>query len=197
LKNRQLADGHWWVLAHRPPMESNDIEVTAASLRALQLYAPAAQRPEYDAAIRRAAVWLRAAEAKTTEERAFKVLGLAWGKADGGEIQAAAKGLLAQQRADGGWSQLPTLTSDAYATGEALVALRVSGTASATDPSVTRGIRFLMRTQLEDGSWLVRSRSVPLQPYFESGFPHGRDQWISAAATNWAATALALSAPPR
>lgn len=29
------------------------------------------------------------------------------------------------------------------------------------------------------------------------GFPHGNDQWISAAATNWAAMALALSAAPQ
>src|SRR5215813_1842677 len=47
-------------------------------------------------------------------------------------------------------------------------------------------------TQLEDGSWYVRTRASPIQPYFESGFPHGRDQWISAAATNWATMALAL-----
>jgi hypothetical protein len=35
---------------------------------------------------------------------------------------------------------------------------------------------------------------VPIQPYFESGFPHGRNQFISAAGTNWAAMALALGA---
>ena len=55
------------------------------------------------------------------------------------------------------------------------------------------GVAFLLATQLEDGSWYIRSRAVPLQPYFEGGFPHGHDQWISAAATNWAALALALS----
>jgi hypothetical protein len=31
---------------------------------------------------------------------------------------------------------------------------------------------------------------MPIQPYFESAFPYGHDQWISAAATNWAAMAL-------
>jgi glycogen debranching enzyme len=30
-------------------------------------------------------------------------------------------------------------------------------------------------------------------PHFESGFPFGRDQFISAAGTNWAARALALA----
>ena len=59
-----------------------------------------------------------------------------------------------------------------------------------------QGIQYLLNTQLEDGSWYVRSRSIPFQPYFESGFPHGHDQWISAAATNWAAMALVAAAGP-
>jgi len=37
----------------------------------------------------------------------------------------------------------------------------------------------------------VRSRGFGFQPYFETGFPHGRDQFISAAATSWAVMALA------
>jgi hypothetical protein len=41
----------------------------------------------------------------------------------------------------------------------------------------------------------VKSRSEAFQPYFESGFPHGKDQWISAAGTSWAITALALTNP--
>jgi hypothetical protein len=53
-----------------------------------------------------------------------------------------------------------------------------------------------MRTQFPDGSWLVRTRSYPVQPMKDTGFPHGRHQWISAAGTSWAAMALALSLPP-
>jgi glycogen debranching enzyme len=59
-----------------------------------------------------------------------------------------------------------------------------------SDSAYKRAAQFLIGTQLEDGSWYVRSRSIAFQPYFESGFPHGRDQFISAAATNWAAMAL-------
>jgi squalene cyclase len=58
------------------------------------------------------------------------------------------------------------------------------------DPAYRRGVQFLLNTQLADGSWFVRSRSHPTQIYFESGFPHGPSQYISAAATNWAALAL-------
>jgi hypothetical protein len=57
-----------------------------------------------------------------------------------------------------------------------------------------KAIDYLLRTQLGDGSWLVVSRSFPFQPYKESGFPHGKDQWISAAGTSWASMALSLAA---
>ena len=80
--------------------------------------------------------------------------------------------------------------SDAYATGQALVALSQAGAIPVSDAAYKRGVDFLLKTQLADGSWYVRSRAIPLQPYFEGGFPHGNDQWISAAATNWAALAL-------
>ena len=59
-----------------------------------------------------------------------------------------------------------------------------------SDLAYQRGVRFLLDTQLEDGSWYVRSRAIPIQPYFDSEFPHSKDQFISAAAINWATMAL-------
>jgi hypothetical protein len=59
-----------------------------------------------------------------------------------------------------------------------------------------RGVAFLLETQHEDGSWLVKSRARPFQPYFESGFPHGVNQWISICATSWATIALMLTREP-
>jgi hypothetical protein len=84
------------------------------------------------------------------------------------------------------------MSSDAYATGQSLYALHVAGTSSGA-VAYQRGTQFLLRTQLEDGTWFVRSRAFGFQPYFDSGFPHGRDQFISAAATSWAAIALAYT----
>jgi hypothetical protein len=190
LKRRQLPDGHWPVTTIRPPIESNDIEVTALSMRALQVYAPNAHREQYAQAVERAREWLSAAKGNSTEERAFRLLGLSWAHARNDLVDGAIKELLAAQRPDGGWAQLPSMSSDAYATGEALVAARDAGV-SVHDPAFKRGVEFLLRTELEDGSWLVKSRAEPIQAYFESGFPHGADQWISTAATAWAATALA------
>jgi ankyrin repeat protein len=195
LKSQQWPDGRWRVFAHRPPIESSDFPVTAETLRSLTVYAPKAQRAQYEAAIKRGVDWLINAKPRATQDRAYQLLGLKWarGNANSEFIRKAVRELLAEQHADGGWSQLPTLASDAYATGQALVALKEAGALAATDPAYKRGIAFLMKTQLADGSWYVKTRAIPLQPFFESGFPHGADQWISAAATNWAATALALS----
>jgi hypothetical protein len=161
----------------------------------LQAYAPKPRRAEYMAAVQRALRWLREAKPQTTEEQAMQLLGLAWAgvKSNDNAVRKAADVLIGAQKSDGGWAQLPTLGSDAYATGQVLVALKETGALRPSDPVYKRGVRFLLDTQLEDGSWYVKGRSIKIQPYFESGFPHGHDQWISAAATNWASMALAFS----
>jgi hypothetical protein len=193
LKRRQALDGHWPVTTIRPPIESNDIEVTAVSMRALQIFAPPSQRAEYKRAIDRARAWLTKAQAGSTEERAFRLLGLSWAGAAKTFVTHAARDLLASQRDDGGWAQADAMGSDAYATGQALVALRESGAMATSDRAYRKGLEYLLRTQVDDGSWQVETRAVPIQAYFESGFPYGVNQWISAAATGWAATALALA----
>ena len=53
---------------------------------------------------------------------------------------------------------------------------------------------WLLKNQKPDGSWYVKTRSRPIQKYFESGFPHGQDQFISISATCWAVLALTSSA---
>jgi len=189
LKGQQRPDGRWDVFAHRPPVEASTFNSTAAALRALQVYAPKSRRAEYDNAIRLAAAWLRKTEPQFTDDRVYRILGLSWSGASREVLRQAGDALAATQRPDGGWSQIPTLASDAYATGEALVALRESGF-SVDDPPYRRGLTFLLRSQCEDGSWHVSSRALPVQPYFESDFPHGRDQFVSSAATNWAVMAL-------
>ena len=126
----------------------------------------------------------------------MRLLGLAWAGAEPQAARVAARQLIATQRADGGWAQLDTLPSDAYATGQALYALHVAGGLS--EHALNNGVRFLLDIQLADGSWHVRSRSYPVQSnYFDTGFPHGRDQWISAAGTSWACIGLSLAIKPQ
>ena len=134
------------------------------------------------------------AETPTAEERAMRLMGLVWTKAAQPAVQAAIDDLVRRQTTAGGWSQLPQLDPDAYATGLTLVALHEAGM-RVTDPAYRKGVSFLLASQYPDGSWLVRSRAFPTQPYFESGFPFGRHQWVSAAGTAWAAQAIALTLP--
>ena len=123
----------------------------------------------------------------------MQLLGLIWAQIPSSSHDRRIKALLQEQRQDGGWSQLPSLESDSYATGQALVALHEAGI-SAGNPAYQKGVAFLLKTQLADGSWLVKTRSQAFQPYFESGYPHAHDQWISAAGASWATTALAIAA---
>ena len=187
---QQGADGSFLALPARPPIESSTFTATALSLRALQVYGKDPQ-PR----IQRARAWLATAKPRTNEDRAMQLLGLAWSDAGPELLHSATQGLLAEQRQDGGWGQLSALDSDAYATGQAMVALKTAGGLKTSDMAWQRAMGFLLRTQLQDGSWLVRTRTVPFQPYKESGFPHGKNQWISASGTSWAAWALSLAEP--
>lgn len=126
----------------------------------------------------------------------MQLLGLAWAKAPADEIRKSIEQLLHDQRPDGGWAQLATTETDAYATGQALVALQTAGY-DVTGDVYRRGVAYLLRTQFGDGSWLVRSRTFPVQPLKDSGFPHGKNQWISAAGTSWATMAIALGLLPQ
>jgi len=191
VKNNQASNGRWVCLAVRPPLESSDFEVTAASIRALKTYRPKSLEADFDKAVERGVSWLEAATPNSTEDAAFKILGLTWGGGGQSAIRATAQELLARQGADGGWSQTKALHSDAYATGQALVALKESKAIPTGDRAYQRGVQYLLNSQLEDGSWHVQSRARAFQPYFDSDFPHGPDQFISAAASNWASMALA------
>jgi squalene cyclase len=125
----------------------------------------------------------------------YQLLGLKWSGADGPLLRKLGRQLAAEQHPDGGWAQSRYLPSDVYATGQALYALHEGAGLPANDPVYARGVQFLLKTQAPDGSWFVRSRAVKFQPYFESGFPHGQDQWISQMATGWATLALTFAVP--
>lgn len=184
---------HWRSSGNRPPSEATDFTTTAVALRGVQRYAPEAKKEEVARRVAAARTWLLKAKAGDTEERVFRLLGLKESGAKAEEVAAAAKELLDTQGKDGGWAQTERQFSDAYATGSALYALHTAGGVKTDDPAYVNGLRFLLGTQLDDGSWHVRTRSRPVQKYFESGFPHGTDQFISCAATGWATAALALA----
>jgi ankyrin repeat protein len=192
----QRPDGSWLDFAFRPPMESSAISSTALALRALQLY-PLPHRGEENARqVSRAGKWLAKVHPFSNEEFAFQLLGRSWAGESPARLKPAIAKLLARQKQDGGWAQIPSLESDAYATGQALVALWTADPAVRKTEAYQRGLEFLLRTQFEDGSWLVKTRTWPFQTHFDTGFPHRRDQWISVPGTAWAAMALMTALDP-
>jgi ankyrin repeat protein len=188
----QGRDGQWFNNLPRPPIQTGDIGATALAVHALQRYALPGRKTEFTKQVERARQWLWNAKPENNEGRVYQILGLAWAGEPARKLRPLAKSLLAEQRTDGGWSQLPGIKSDAYATGQALYALRVGARVGSSDGAVERGLGYLLANQLEDGTWHVRRRAFPFQPTMDSGFPHGRDSWISAAATSWAVLALSL-----
>ena len=190
----QRDKAQWQPVSQRPPSEASAFTTTYLALAGLKHFGPEAKKDAIDARIEKARKWLLATKPKDTEDRVFQLRSLKLVGADEKDVKAAAFDLVMQQRGDGGWAQLEKLSSDAYATGSVLTALHQAAGIPASHPVYQRGMQFLLETQKEDGSWHVKSRSKPFQLYFESGFPHTKDQWISCASSSWATIALVLSA---
>ncbi len=197
LLRTQASDGSWIdPSTPRPPIEDGSLVSTGWVTLSVRDYTPVGYEREKADALARAARWLVAQKPATHNERAFQLLGLHWSGVPAREVGPFVQRLVAEQRADGGWGQLAGLDSDAWATGTALYALHEAGEMPATHPVYQKGVAFLLRTQFEDGSWWVRTRTWPFQPHFNGEFPHGKDQWISQGGTAWAAMALLLTLDP-
>ncbi len=196
----QGEDGGWHGFGGiaRTPLEDGYFSRTAMAIRALKTYATPARAAETKERLARAKQWLLQAAPLITEDWDMRLAGIAAAGASEAELGVLAKPILALQRSDGGWAQRKELSSDAYATGMTLSALAEAGivqpeNVNKNNSVYSKGVKFLLATQAADGSWHVFSRAAKLQPYFESGFPYGHDQWISSMGTGWAANALALA----
>ena len=64
-----------------------------------------------------------------------------------------------------------------------------------TNVGNNKGVQFLLKTQRDDGAWLVETRSKPVQVFFDNGDPGDKSQFISMTATGWAVWALLKSLP--
>jgi ankyrin repeat protein len=191
-------DGHWVTSDFRPPHSSSRFTATATAIRAISLYMPEELRAERDACIQRARQWLVATAPASTEDAAFRLLGLVWAGAPSTEIDAARNDLAALRKPAGGWPELPRYQADAYSTGEALFALHEAGV-PASDGVWVKGVKFLVSTQAPDGTWRVRTRMISpasVSPaYFPTGFPYQKDEYLSYAGSCWAAMALLTALP--
>lgn len=186
---------HWKPQSARPPSEGSHFATTYVALRGLKHFGTPEQRERIEARCTQVRKWLLSTPAKETEDYVFRLLALRLSDAGDAAVTAAADDLRKLQRPDGGWAQLETMKSDAYATGTALFGLHEAGGLAVSDPAYQKGVRFLLAAQRPDGSWHVATRSKPIQTYYESGYPYGKDQFASITAAGWATTALALALP--
>lgn len=185
----------WKPQSRRPPTEQSLFTSSHVALRGLKTFGLPEQRARIDRRFEQVREWLLKTPAQDTEDRVSRLRALEVAGASHEEIRGAAEELLRTQRPDGGWAQLGDMESDAYATGTALAALHQAGGLPTAELAYRKGVRYLISTQLDDGSWHVKTRSNPIQTYYESGYPHGPDQFISIAAAGWSTTALALALP--
>jgi Prenyltransferase and squalene oxidase repeat len=198
IMSQALPDGSFKAEYGRVPLEAGDIHLTALSVRAVQLFASPAKSAKLQQMILRSKEWMEAQHPVLQQELSFQLLGMNWCGSGQSTMKAVAQKLNGLQNKDGGWSQLPTMQSDAYATGQVLYALSQSGLAIIEDPAYQKGIAWLLRTQDKTGAWIVKTRSNPIQPFVNSDFPpYDDNQFISAAATNWATLALVDALPDR
>jgi N-acyl-D-amino-acid deacylase len=196
LVNQKKAS-HWSNPGNRPPSVGSDFTTTYVALRGLAAFGAEEQEPRIEARRNAVRQWLLRETPGDTEDRVFRLRALMYLNGDNQTVRKATIELMDAQQNDGGWAQTSDMKSDAYATGTVLVALMRAGDVRADHPAVRRGVQYLIDTQLEDGSWHVVSRAKPFQTYFESGFPHGKDQFISIAGSGWATMAMLLTLPER
>jgi prenyltransferase beta subunit len=198
LISQATPDGSFLTESFRAPLEAGDVHLTAMAIRGIQLYASPAKKQHVSMLVARTRHWLENIQTQQQQELAFQLLGLHWCGAEKIHMAKVAKHLLSMQNEDGGWSQLPGMKSDAYATGQTLCALYESGMVTATSETYRKGLDYLLRTQDEEGAWFVATRSFPIQPFINSNFPpYDDNQFISATASNWAVMALLNALPDK
>lgn len=186
---------HWAPAMRRPPTVGSEFTTTYLVLRGLRNHSPPSLAARTGARTAAAGQWLLNAPARNTEDSVHRLRALRLLDVDEAAFKKEAAELLAVQAADGGWPQKLDTASDAYATGTVLAALHDTGALTVKDAAFQRGLRYLLTAQGTDGSWHVRKRTHDVQPFFDSNFPHGVDQFISISATSWAAYALLRAVP--
>ena len=186
---------YWRPTSRRPPTQQSLFTSSYLALYGLKVFGTPEQKERREQRFAQVRSWLLKTPAQDNEDRVFRLRALQVVDAPEAELRKAAQELLQKQKPDGGWAQNSTMETDVYATATALVALNEVGGLATTDAAYRKGLRYLLEKQLPDGSWHVVTRSVPIQTYFESGYPHGKDQFISVSAAAWATTALARALP--
>lgn len=153
---------------------------TANSLVAFKRAYTETNNPRYKDAADRALAWIVAAQPPTggsfsTQDKVFKILALArFGVAEyKPAIQQIVEQLIAEQTPSGGWSECLTNYKDPnpFSTGQVLYAFKQAGVSISSSPFI-KGVKYLLATQREDGSWKADGNTMHTQ-----GAPYPPSMW--------------------
>ena len=152
----QLPDGSWAAEGQLPSLKWDGVKEANDATTMWSLLALNASAPVEDALVvsrQKALEYLKTSgPGKTVQTRALRLI-VAQQFRKSPQVEASREELLSRQNADGGWSWWnDNKTSDAFATGQALYALGMTG-GDHRDPAVSKAWRFLIQTQGKDGSW--------------------------------------------
>jgi N-acyl-D-amino-acid deacylase len=219
----QSQDGCWDYHSFRPPASSSKAMATALTLFGIRQLDRQSQdnrgqiAPDFDEKSAKARGWLNEVKMQPSMEEQVgalwcRILTAPEQRLDNTAIQKMVDSLRNLQRQDGGWAQEPNMTSDAYATGQALVMMAellhpshrtmnqrtMNSTTDRTevetqirsDEAFQKGVRYLLASQTRPGAWHVKTRAEPVQPFFDNGDPFEKDQFVSIMATSWSTIAL-------
>lgn len=179
LAEKQNADGSW-PASGRLPVNAG---VEAATiLNRLALSAPWVTNGQ--TSIDKANAWLAAQPPSDDfQVRNLRLLLAVREGVDNADLVPLIDRVCERQNADGGWGQLPDMPSDAFATGQAVLAL-ASARCGYNHPATARGVTFLRQTQREDGAWAMASRKIEGAEEIKNLDP------ITYAGTAWAVLGL-------
>jgi hypothetical protein len=142
LMTRQSKNGSWTSPSSRPPLEGSTYTATALAAYGIQAYAPPVWRDKVNLCIDKAGKWLEIQTPYTNEERTYQLLGLYWTGGHADTYQETRSKIIDCTKVRWSWSQLPTLESDAYATGQSLYALSATGQLSTQNPIIRKSNFF-------------------------------------------------------
>lgn len=154
LISKQDSKGVFPIDRVEPPIEQGSIMTTTNSLICISRALEMTKEKRFKDALDKGIAWLRSADTQTTQDYAYQIIGLSMLDREGSReiIRRKVEDIYSLQRADGGWSELPTLESNAYSTGQVLYCLKTAGE-SVADLRFKKGVDNLLATQQVHGSW--------------------------------------------
>jgi len=144
----------------------------------LQHYALPGRKAEFSKQVERGRQWLWTVKPQNNENRVYQLLGLAWSGESALKLQPLAKALVSEQRPDGGVA-IAGHRERCICDSSGCVCLEKLPPAWRTPMPAVERDNGSAGEPTRNGTWHGAPPRIPFQPTMNSGFPHGKDSWIS------------------